>query len=210
MSTTPQPRNDHWRPLTFLILGVAAALVVVFRVIPYEYRLPNLTPAGALFLYAGARLRPGPAYLLPFGLLAGIDLCFYLVNGWPPPAGTYVCYAIYLALGFGLLRNTESPVRTGAAVVAGAVLFFLGTNFAVWLHHVVRPDHYVGAPFQFAPTLAGLMQCYYVALPFFSGTIIGDVAFGAAFFAAHALLARAYFPAERVAPVTPAAPEVVE
>jgi hypothetical protein len=63
---------------------------------------------------------------------------------------------------------------------------------------------YVGAPFQFPPTFAGLIECYTVALPFYRGTIIADLVFTVAFFAAHAVLARAYFPAERVLPVSTA------
>jgi hypothetical protein len=208
-TSSPRP-GDSWRPLTLLILGVAAVLVVAVRLIPYEYRLPNLTPAGALFLFAGARLKPGPACLVPFGLLAAIDLYFYAANGWAPPAATYVCYAIYLALGWSLLRKTESPLRIGPTILAGSVLFYLLTNFAVWLHHVIRPEHFVGAPFQYAPTFAGLMQCYEVALPFFRGTVIGDLAFAAGLFAAHTALARAYFPAERVEMVPAPNSEIIE
>ena len=45
------------------------------------------------------------------------------------------------------------------------------------------------------------MNCYAAAVPFYRGTLLGDVLFGASLFGAHAALSRAYFPAERVAAV---------
>jgi hypothetical protein len=47
-------------------------------------------------------------------------------------------------------------------------------------------------------SLAGLLDCYRAAIPFYRGTLAGDVVFSAGLFAAHAMLSRAYFPAERV------------
>ena len=185
-----------------MILGAAAILVLVIRFIPYEHRMPNFVPVGALFLFAGARLKPGPLWLLPFGLLAGIDLYFLGVNNWDPSPFTYLSYALYLVLGWSLLRQSESPVRIGGVPVVGSIVFFLLTNFGVWLQHVIKPELFVGAPFQFPASFGGLMNCYEVALPFYRGTIIADLVFTAAFFTAHALFARVYFPAERVLPAT--------
>lgn len=208
MNANSRSANDNWRPLALMIIGVAAVLVLVIRFIPYEHRMPNFVPVGALFLFAGARLKPGPLWLLPFGLLAGIDLYFLGVRNWDPSPFTYVSYAVYLALGWWLLSRSESPVRIGAAPIVGSIVFFLLTNFGVWLQHAMKPEMFVGAPFQFPPTFAGLLACYEAALPFYRGTIIADLIFTAAFFATHALFARAWFPAERVLPVTSA--EVIE
>ena len=52
-------------------------------------------------------------------------------------------------------------------------------------------------------TLAGLEACYIAALPFFGYTLLGNLAFSAAFFGAEALLAPA-------APPVPAEEEVTE
>jgi hypothetical protein len=208
MNANSPSRNEQWRPLALIIVGVAALLVLVIRFIPYEYRMPNFVPAGALFLFAGARLKPGPVWLLPFGLLAGIDLYFLGVRHWDPSPFTFISYGIYLLLGWRLLSRSESPVRIGLIPIAGSVIFFLLTNFGVWLQHAVKPEMYVGAPFQFPPTFAGLIECYTVALPFARGTIVADLIFTVAFIAAHAVLARTYFPAERVLPASTV--EVVE
>ena len=48
-------------------------------------------------------------------------------------------------------------------------------------------------------SLAGLADCYAAAIPFYRGTLVGDLVFSGGLFAAHAVLSRAYFPAERLA-----------
>ena len=209
MNANNASRNDHWRPLALLIVGVAAILILVIRLIPYEHRLPNFVPAGALFIFAGARLKPGPLWLLPFGLLAGIDLYFFGAKHWDPSPFTYVSYLIYMLLGWWMLRRSESPARIGAVPVVGSIVFFLVTNFGVWLQHVIDPDKFVGALFQYSPNFAGLMHCYKEALPFYRGTIIADLIFTVVFFATHAVFARAWFPAERVVPAASSS-EIVE
>jgi hypothetical protein len=68
------------------------------------------------------------------------------------------------------------------------VAFFLVSNFVSWLTQAL--------PYGYS--LDGLINCYAAAIPFFRGTLLGDVGFTAALFSAHAALARAYFPAEQV------------
>ena len=166
---------------TALIAVVIAGLLTIsIRLIPYEHRLPNFAPAGALFLFVGAHLRPR-LWALPFGLLAGIDLYFLGVNHWDPSPFAYAGYSVYLLLGWRLSR-ARSIAGIGVATMAGGVSFFLLTNFGVWLQHVLNPEVFVGAPFQFPPTLAGLVECYTAALPFFRGTLLGDLGFTTAFF----------------------------
>ena len=50
------------------------------------------------------------------------------------------------------------------ATLSGAFLFFFITNFGVWL---------LGFP----NTMAGLISCYTLAIPFFVNTILGDLFF---------------------------------
>jgi hypothetical protein len=56
------------------------------------------------------------------------------------------------------------------APLTGSVVFFLITNFAVWL-----------GPW-YAHTVAGLIKCFTLAIPFYRNTLIGDVVFTAAIF----------------------------
>lgn len=203
MKPNPTGSSENWRPLALLIVGVGALLVIVFRLLPVGIRGEfNFAPAGALFLFAGARLRPGFWFAIPFIPVIAVDLYFHQVKGWPIPFFSYVSYVVYMMIGWWLLRRTESPLRIAPLTVAASLQFFLITNFGVWLGHVLRPEQFTLAPFQFAPNLGGLVQCYEVALPFFRGTFWSDLIFSGAFFAAHALLARAYFPDEKLAPAS--------
>ena len=67
--------------------------------------------------------------------------------------------------------------RTALAAVGGSVLFYLMTNFGVWAlgdgEHALYPH-----------TVDGLIDCYWMALPFFRNALAGDVAWTAILFVA--------------------------
>jgi MFS family permease len=88
-------------------------------------------------------------------------------------------YAVSLALT-GLLgwwlRRSPGSTRIIGASVAGSLLFFLVTNFGVWAVGELYPL-----------TTAGLWQCYVAAVPFFRGTLLGDLVYAAVLFGGYAL-----------------------
>ena len=67
-------------------------------------------------------------------------------------------WSLIVLLGWAVLARITF-VRVGAAAVASSVLFFLLTNFSVWLGSSVYPQ-----------TFAGLAACYVAAIPFFQNT----------------------------------------
>jgi hypothetical protein len=72
---------------------------------------------------------------------------------------------------FGLMaRNARWPLAFPLAA-ASSVIFFVVTNFAVWLTSGMYPLD-----------AAGLTKCYVAALPFFQNTLIGDLLWTAALF----------------------------
>ena len=85
------------------------------------------------------------------------------------------------------LRGTENPLKIGAGVVAGSLVFFLLTNFA-WLAGSSMYPH----------TLAGVMQCYIAAIPFYGRTVASDLLYSGALFGLHAWLSRMVARSERV------------
>jgi len=85
------------------------------------------------------------------------------------------------------LRETERVWRIGGAALVGSLQFFVITDFAVWATSHLYPR-----------TLAGLGECYLLAIPFFGLTLEGDIAYAAVLFGLHAWLSRRYFPQERV------------
>jgi hypothetical protein len=184
---TPAPR---FKPMTLALAGVAV-LAAAICLLPATYRPWNLSAIGALGLFAAARLGFWPAVGLTALALGVKDIGIYLQYGWEPAPLSWFCFAGYVALGWAFLRRTESPVKIGAAAISASLIFFLASNFASWL----------GQSLPYGYSFAGLLDCYKAAIPFYRGTLAGDLVFATGLFAAHAALSRAYFPAERVAVV---------
>jgi hypothetical protein len=170
--------NQTPRPLGagLTVLGAVA------RLLPH---LPNFSPVGSISLFAGARMRGWQAYVLPLVLMAITDP---LVGGYS--AATPLIYASFLINVFigSRLRGTENPWKIGAGVMAGSLQFFLLTNFA-WLAGSSMYPH----------TLAGVMQCYIAAIPFYGRTLASDLLYSGALFGLHAWLSRVVLRSERVA-----------
>ena len=192
MSSEPPVHQTSWKPMTLALAGVGV-LAAWTALLPESVRPWNFAALGAVGLFAAARLRFGQAILLlALGLLVK-DVCIFLQYGWPPEPLSWVAFAVYALIGHRFLKHTESPLRIGTAAIAASLLFFLISNFGSWMMQAL--------PYGYS--LAGLVDCYEAAIPFYRGTLAGDVLCSAAFFALHAVLSRAFFPAERVAMIKP-------
>ncbi len=183
------------KSVQLLALGLAVLaclLAAALRVFPLAW---NFSLVGAVALFAGARLRPWLAFALPLSVMVVTDaLLAQLRSGYAfPYAGmvwVYGSFAVYALLGLTLSR-TESPLRIGATTVAGSLQFYAVTNFGVWLSGSLYPL-----------TLAGLIDCYLMAIPFLYKTLAGDMVFTAALFGAFAWLSRKVTaPADTLQPV---------
>jgi hypothetical protein len=177
--------------MTVALAGVAVVAAAI-TLLPASFRPWNLSAIGALGLFAAARLGFWPAVGFTALALGLKDLGIYLHYGWNPEPLSWLCFAGYVALGWAFLRRTESPLKIGSAALTASLIFFLTSNFLSWL----------GQALPYGYSLAGLLDCYKAAIPFYRGTLVGDLIFSGGLFAAHAALSRAYFPAERVAVVT--------
>lgn len=134
--------------------------------------IPNVSPIAAIALFAGAYLgRRWLAVLMPLAILFLSDLAIGLHNQMP---AVYLSFALIALLSFDFLgkRNVQAlSWRVGGASVASSLIFFVVTNFSVWLSGGM-----------YAHNLTGFIECYTLALPFFTNTLLGDVAFTAAMF----------------------------
>jgi hypothetical protein len=157
----------------FVIFAVAARM-------PFMPHPWNFTPVAAALLYFGARGSRRQLWV-PLALLAASDVIltkfvYAYVFSWDHFV-TWAWYAAILLLG-SRLRETTSWLRVGGAAPASSVSFFVVSNFAVWACWNMYPK-----------TLAGLMACYAAGLPFFRGTLIGDMLFTAVMFGLPAVAA---------------------
>jgi hypothetical protein len=114
---------------------------------------------------------------------------------YPAMPFVYGGFLVNVLLGRWLM-GTENPVAVGGAALVGSVQFFLVSNLGVWLTSVAMP----ASPHSYEASWTGLWTCYVMAVPFYRGTLAGDLLFAAALFGAYALLARTVF-AARPAPV---------
>jgi len=152
----------------FLFLVAIVGISVAARLLPHA---PNFTPIAALALFVGVYAsRMSKWYLLlPLGaiLLSDLFLGFY---EWRTMA---VVYTSFFAIGLiGLLVQKHKHAGTiTLGALTGSILFYFTTNFAVWAFSGM-----------YAPTLDGLMLSYYMALPFFKFTVLGDLLYVALFF----------------------------
>ncbi len=160
-------------------LTVLAALL---RLAPHP---PNFTPIEGMALFGGARLAGWKAYAIPLLAMLITDPIASWMAGYPAYSSmtpiVYACLAINVFLGRALLKNSQTILRIGSVSVLASTIFFVVTNFFVW----------VGAPISIYPhTSAGLIECFVAALPFFSRTLVGNLFYAGVLFSAYAAIAR--------------------
>jgi hypothetical protein len=147
--------TNHSRLIALVTAIVVAAAL---RLVPHP---PNFTPIGAMALFSGAYLgRKALAFAAPLGALLLSDVVLGFYHG---QATVYFSVALIVMIGMVALSRV-SPLRVGAAAILSSVLFFVVTNFGMWLFSGFYPH-----------TIAGLETCYVAAIPFFQNTIAGDL-----------------------------------
>lgn len=169
--------------LLFALIAAAAAS----RLLPHP---PNFSPIEAIALFGGAYfLNRSWAVLAPLVAMFLSDLLLGLMQGgiyWDYFRSAhfiaiYFCIAISAVLGFGLRGRVRSMPVLGYAL-AGSLLFFVVTNFAVWLTATDVIAH--------PACSASLASCYVAAVPFFKWTVLGTLFYSALLFGGFELMQR--------------------
>lgn len=180
--------------LAFALLILAASLYRAWPGRPFAF-----APQMAMALFAGAIIKNRKlAFLLPIVSLLFSDLLYQALymSGHSSIQGFYqgqwVNYLLIAGIVcFGFLLKKISVLRVAAFSMAGSVLFFLASNFTVWMG---------GGGFSRPKTFDGLLLCYYDGLAFlrdyglvngfYGNLFIGDLFFCAALFGSYYLLNR--------------------
>jgi len=154
----------NWRNQCYYGLVIFS---VFTRFLPHP---PNFTPVGALGLYTGTYADRLLTWLVPIIALIISDL---VIGLYEPVVMlmVYLGFIACMALGRLLLRKRRGVMPVLSACFASAIIFFLFSNFGVWLSGMMYPM-----------TLAGLSACYVAAIPFFGNTLAGHVLYGAIMF----------------------------
>lgn len=141
------------------ILAAGLILAAAFtRLIPHY---PNFTAVGAIALFGGAYLQNRKlAFAVPFIAMLITD---WIIGFHHTMWAVYLSFGLIVLIGIQVSKNKKvTNILIGA--ISSSILFFIITNFAQW----------ISDPF-YAKTGAGLAQCYTLAIPFFSYTVLGDL-----------------------------------
>jgi hypothetical protein len=158
-----------------LVVLFLIGLDVAARLLPHT---PNFMPLTASALFAGMIISRRPlALLVPLATLLVSDLVLGF-DDWRIAIVIYL--ALALPVGIGMLgRRYRLSLVLVPAALACSLVFFATTNFAVWAFSGM-----------YSHDLAGLTQCYALALPFFKYTVAGDLAWTAVLFGGAFLVQR--------------------
>ena len=163
------------------------ALSVAVRLVPYALaRLGepidpestaypwNFSPILPICLFGGAvYARREWVFAIPLAVYLLGDVGIWMLTGRPDWAFyadqpvVYLSVAMVAAAGFALRRERTWP-RVAAVGLGSSIGFFLVTNFGVWAF---------GGGAVYPHTLAGLGECYVLAIPFLRNTLVSMAVF---------------------------------
>ncbi len=171
------------KPIHLRLTTIATLIAVVSlcRFLPHP---PNATPVMAMALFGGALFeRKWLGLVVPtLAMLLSDALLGFHSTMW----AVYGSLAVAWLLGTVALRRPTASRVLGTSVAA-SVLFFLITNFAVWLGSGFYPQ-----------TAGGLLACYTAGLAFYNNqsffinSLLGDLFFSTLLFGSYALLQRRF------------------
>lgn len=154
----------------FLFLSVLVLLAVATRLVPHP---PNFAPIAAIALFGGAYFTDKKmAFLVPMFAMFLSDLVLGL-HSWM--FAVYGSFMVIVLMGY-LLRNKLTVLRLALVAVGASTTFFVLTNLAVWAFSGFYPI-----------SIAGLLECYTMAIPFYHYTLLGDLLYVGVLFGAFEL-----------------------
>ena len=151
------------RNIFIFVLIALAAVLRIADVLPY-----NFTPIAAIALFGGAMFsKRSIAFIAPLAIMLVSDAIIgFHSHMW----AVYGAFVVMVIIG-QLIRKKPTMLAALGGALAGSVLFFLITNAAVW----------IGSPY-YTQDFAGLLNSYAAGVPFFRGTVAGDLLFTTVFF----------------------------
>jgi hypothetical protein len=142
----------------FIVFGVLS------RLLPHP---ANMTAVGSIALFAGAKFDTKKAIIVTMATMLISDIALGL---HPLMWATYGSLLLGVCVGKWIGRSVYFGRITGG-ILTSSIIFFVITNFAVWLTTPLYPK-----------TVSGLAACYMMAIPFFRNSILGDLFYGYTFF----------------------------
>ena len=174
-----------------LVLSLLIIACALYRI--WDSRPMGFAPQIAMALFAGSVSKDKRfAFLFPILSLFISDLLYEFLysQGLSTIKGfysgqwqNYLVIASVTIVGFFINKNKIGQIVIGS--LAGAVYFFLISNFTVWIGGGLDINNQ-----PYARSFNGLLLCYTEALPFFKWSVYSTLIFNAVFFGSYYLLGR--------------------
>lgn len=148
-----------------LIFVLFAFIALASRLVSHSWNFTAILAVSFAFslLYPKARLK---TLLLPLTVMLVSDI----VIGFHTTM-VFVYGGLVLGLASILVLKPQSFLNKVLGVVSGSLIFFLVSNFGVWLMEGLYPM-----------TTQGLAQCFIMGIPFYKNQFLADVALTPIFF----------------------------
>lgn len=167
---------------------------IFIRLLPH---LPNFTPVTATALFGGVYLKKRYAFIIPLSSMAVSDYLLLYFTPFRKPlldiSHIYPLTAmvhstiIYVYIGFILsgllgliLRRKKTLISLTIITFLASLQFFLITNFGVWAGGMYSRD------------IHGLIESYFMGIPFFRYALMGDFFYTFSFFAIYEFVYRRF------------------
>tara|TARA_B100000579_G_C22462537_1_gene679598 strand:- start:43 stop:549 length:507 start_codon:yes stop_codon:yes gene_type:complete len=138
-------------------------IIALSRLIPHP---PNFTPilAGAIFMPFMVQRSTGIALPIIIMLLSDLIIGFHGLMIW-----TYGAIALITLVSYQLIKKEFLSVFKVA--LASPIIFYLLTNFGVWLNSEI-----------YSFDLSGLITAYTMGLPFLANSLVSTILFSSCFY----------------------------
>jgi len=135
-------------------------MLVFSRLIPHP---PNFTPIISIVLLSGTLFQTFTLAAVVFFL--SMLVSDFIIGFYPGMIFTYITLMV-IGMLFYFIFNKINYKNLIFYSFFGSLIFYTITNFFVWLNGNI-----------YEPTINGLIQCYILAIPFFSNTLLSTIFF---------------------------------
>lgn len=145
--------------LTTLLLVGIVLFGISWRLMSH---VPNFAPIDAIALLGGTLLTWRRALILPLTTMIISDMVLGLYAGFE---WTWLSIVLVATIGIAI-KHLPLAWRISVGAIGGGAMFFIVSNFGVWLTSGM-----------YSHTLMGIIDCYAMAIPFLRATLLSDIVF---------------------------------
>lgn len=173
----------------------SGVLVLIILLVAFSRLLPlplNFSPLAAISLFGAAHFtNRWKAFLVPIIVTWLSDLFIintvyayyysefiWFYSGFYWQHGSYAAIVLF---GIFLYAKNISVFKVTSGALGSGIIFFLISNFGVWVSTTT-----------YSPDLSGLIACYVAGIPFYKGTLLGDLCYSMLLFGGYYLMQRRF------------------